>query len=287
MTRIHSIATAVGLAGGALVASVLTAVAPAIALTQEEVARKLNNVPVFTLFNPELKKFAVASLEVDGKSISLVPSYVDRTDAERLLQEQRSANTAIAKGVEVRTIPLSLVFLESEKSKNKPDQPAFQVVPDEDEIKIALQMQAAEGKKDQNWRGIPLFYAPNLGITLKGADGKPQPILPMYFSRADLETYVAEAKKGDAALAKTQIPIKVTTLDRVLQTLLTNNDPAMNQVEFIPPRASLEYVLQSQRQNANPQNANPQNAKPQNAKPANQPAAPAQKKQAPNPAPKK
>ncbi len=266
MTRIYRIAAAAGLAGSALAASILTAVAPAIALTQEEVARKLNNVPVFTLFNPELKKFAVASLELEGKTVSLVPSYVDRTDAERLLKEQRAANGAVAKGVEIRTIPLSLVFLESESSKNKPDQPAFQVVPDEDEIKIALQMQAAEGKKDQDWRGIPLFYAPNLGITLTGADGKPQQILPMYFSRADLESYVSEAKKSDANLAKTQIPIKVTTLDRVLQTLLTNNDAAMNQVEFIPPRASLEYVVQNQRQTANPAKA---------------PAAPAKKSPAP------
>ncbi len=250
MTRIHRLAAAVGLAGSAVVASVLTAVAPALALTQEEVARKLNNVPVFTLFNPSLKKFAVASLDINGESVSLVPSYVDRTDAERLLKEQQSANTAVAKDVEIRTVPLSLVFLESEINKGK-DQPPFQVVPDEDEIKLALQMQAADGKKSDSWRGIPLFYAPNLGITLSDKDGKPKQILPMYFSRADLESYLAEAKKSDPNLAKTDIPLKVTTLDRVLQTLLTNDAPELDQVEFIPPRASLEYVVQNQRRNAN------------------------------------
>ncbi len=253
MTKIRRLTTALGLAGGMTLASFLAVVAPAMALTPEEVARKLNNIPVFTLFNPELKKFAVASLNVDGKSLALVPSYVDRGDAERLLQEQQRSNAEAAKKVEIKAIPLSLIYLETQSKKTTPNEPTFQVVPDEDEIKIAVKMRAADGATEQNWRGIPLFYAPNLGITLPTQEGNSpgRSILPMYFSRSDIESYIAEAKKGNPQLAKSDIPIQVTTLDKVLETLLSNNDPALSQVEFVPPRASLEYIMR-QRQNAQP-----------------------------------
>lgn len=240
---------------------------PALALTQEEIARKLNSVPVFTLFNAELNKFAVASVSLDGKTVSLVPSYVDREDAERLLQEQRQSNQTLAKEVVVRTIPMSLVYLESISTKRQATDPAFQVVPDEDAVKAAVAIRQAAGEDVQSWRGIPLFYAPTLGITLTDDEGKTKQILPMYFSRTDLENYLAEAKKQTPELSKTEIAISVTTLDRVIQTLSESNDANMSQVEFIPPKASLEYVMRNQR----------------NAAPAAAPGAPAA---APSPAPR-
>lgn len=235
------------LAGGLGLSVLLSAVAPALALSPEEIARKLNNVPVFTLFNPELNKFAVASLSLDGKTVSLVPTYVDRADAERLLQEQRRENAALAEDVEVRFIPLSLVYLESQSPQRAADDPAFQVVPDETAVKAAVSLRQQAGETLQSWSGIPLFYAPNLGITLSDDKGQSQQILPMYFSRADLENYLQEAKKESPELNQTDIPILVTTLDRVLQTLSSSDDPAMRQVEFVPPKASLEYVMREQR----------------------------------------
>lgn len=234
-------------AGGVGLSVLLSTMAPALALTPEEIARKLNNIPVFTLFNPELKKFAVASLSLDGKTVSLVPTYVDRADAERLLQEQRQENADLAKSVEVRFIPLSLVYLESQSTQRAANEPAFQVVPDETAVKAAVNLRQQAGETVESWSGIPLFYAPNLGITLSDDKGQSQQILPMYFSRADLENYLQEAKKESPDLNKSEIPILVTTLDRVLQTLSNSDDPAMNQVEFIPPKASLEYVMREQR----------------------------------------
>jgi hypothetical protein len=241
-----NLAFAAGMTFATLAGSLALDISPALALSDEEIARKLNNVPIFTLFNAQLKKFAVASLSLDGKEVALVPSYVDRDDAERLLQEQRQSNGTLAKEVEVRTIPLSLVYLESRSTKRKAEDPSFQVVPDEQEVKAAVALRQKAGEEVKSWSGIPLFYAPNLGITLADENGKEQRILPMYFSRADLEGYLAEAKKGTPDLGKTEIPIRVTTLDRVLQTMSGSNDPAMSQVEFIPPKASLEYVLRSQ-----------------------------------------
>lgn len=244
-------ALAAGVTFTTLVSTIAIDISPAMALSEEEIARKLNNVPVFTLFNAQLNKFAVASLSLDGKTVALVPSYVDRSDAERLLQEQRQSNSTLAQEVEVRTIPMSLVYLESRSPKRQATDPAFQVVPDEQEVKAAVAVRQDAGEEVKSWRGIPLFYAPNLGITLADKDGNEQPILPMYFSRADLESYLAEAKKGTADLQATELPIRVTTLDRVLQTLSESDDPAMNQVEFIPPKASLEYVIRNQQQTQN------------------------------------
>lgn len=246
-----NLALAAGVTVTTLLGTLVVDLAPAMALTDEEIARKLNNVPVFTLFNAELNKFAVASLSLDGKTVSLVPSYVDRTDAERLLQEQRQSNASLAAAVEVRTIPMSLVYLESRSTKRQATDPAFQVVPDEEEVQAAVAVRQQAGEEVTSWSGIPLFYAPNLGITLADENGNNQPILPMYFSRADLENYVAEAKKETQELQQTDIPIRVTTLDRVLQTLSESDDPAMNQVEFIPPKASLEYVIRNQRSQQN------------------------------------
>jgi hypothetical protein len=267
-----NIAVAAGMTFATLAGSLALDISPALALSDEEIARKLNNVPIFTLFNAQLKKFAVASLSLDGKSVSLVPSYVDRGDAERLLQEQRQSNSTLAKEVEVRTIPLSLVYLESRSTKRKTEDPTFQVVPDEQEVQAAVALRQKAGEDVKSWSGIPLFYAPNLGITLAGENGKAQQILPMYFSRADLEGYLAEAKKTTPDLGKTEIPILVTTLDRVLQTMSSSNDPAMGQVEFIPPKASLEFVLRSKPTDAKPANAKPAAPKPTAPKPATPPA---------------
>lgn len=246
-----NLALAAGVTFATLAGTVVLDIAPAMALSEEEIARKLNNVPVFTLFNAQLNKFAVASLSLEGKTLSLVPSYVDRTDAERLLQEQRQSNATLAQEVEVRTIPMSLVYLESRSTTRQATDPTFQVVPDEQEVQAAVAVRQKAGEEVKSWSGIPLFYAPNLGITLADKDGNDQPILPMYFSRADLESYLAEAKKETKDLQQVEIPIRVTTLDRVLQTLSESDDPAMSQVEFIPPKASLEYVMRNQRQ---PQN---------------------------------
>ncbi len=246
-----NLALAAGVTLTTLVGTLAMDIAPAMALTEEEIARKLNNVPVFTLFNAQLKKFAVASLSLDGKTVSLVPSYVDRDDAQRLLQEQRQSNETLAKEVEVRTIPMSLVYLESRSANRKEDDPTFQVVPDEQEVKAAVAIRQQAGEEVTSWRGIPLFYAPNLGITLADEAGNDKQILPMYFSRADLESYLSEAKKETRDLQQTEIPIRVTTLDRVLQTLGESDDPSMDQVEFIPPKASLEYVIRNQRQTQN------------------------------------
>lgn len=246
-----NLALAAGVTFTTLMGTLAMDVAPAMALSEEEIARKLNNVPVFTLFNAELKKFAVASLSIDGKTVALVPSYVDRTDAERLLQEQRQSNASLAKEVEVRTIPMSLVYLESRSTKRQATDPAFQVVPDEQEVQAAVAVRQKAGEEVKSWSGIPLFYAPNLGITLADENGNDKQILPMYFSRADLESYLAEAKKETRDLQQSEIPVRVTTLDRVLQTLSESDDPAMDQVEFIPPKASLEYVIRSQRSQQN------------------------------------
>ncbi len=246
-----NLALAAGVTFTTLMGTLAMDVAPAMALSEEEIARKLNNVPVFTLFNAQLKKFAVASLSLDGKTVALVPSYVDRTDAERLLQEQRQSNSSLAKEVEVRTIPMSLVYLESRSTKRQATDPAFQVVPDEQEVQAAVAVRKQAGEEVKSWSGIPLFYAPNLGITLADENGNDKQILPMYFSRADLESYLAEAKKETRDLQKIAIPINVTTLDQVLQTMSESDDPAMSQVEFIPPKASLEYVIRSQRSQQN------------------------------------
>lgn len=241
------------LAGGMGLSVLLAAVAPALALSPEAIARKLNNVPVFTLFNPQLNKFAVASLSVEGETVSLVPTYVDRADAEKLLQNQRRENASAAKDVEVRSIPLSLIYLESQSTQRVETDPAFQVLPDEAAIKAAVALRRKAGETVENWIGIPLFYAPSLGITLKDNKGQTKQVLPMYFSRTDLENYLQEAKKETPALKQSEIPVLVTTLDRVLQTLSTSDDPAMEQVEFVPPKASIEYVINQQRRNPAPQ----------------------------------
>ncbi len=246
-----NLALAAGVTFTTLVGALAMDISPAMALSDEEIARKLNNVPVFTLFNAQLKKFAVASLSLDGKTVALVPSYVDRTDAERLLQEQRQSNATLAQEVEVRTVPMSLIYLESRSTKRQATDPAFQVVPDEQEVQAAVALRQQAGEEVKSWSGIPLFFAPNLGITLADENGNDKQILPMYFSRADLESYLAEAKKEAQDLRTVEIPINVTTLDRVLQTLSESDDPAMSQVEFIPPKASLEYVIRNQRSRQN------------------------------------
>lgn len=236
--------------GGAI--AVMAASFPALALTPAEVARKLENIPVFALFNPELNNYPSASFEVEGETVSLVLSYVDRLDAEKILAEQRRINEEIGEQVTVRPIPLSRVFLEIQNSKDKGEQPLFQVIPDGDEIQKAVEMRTSEGQKDEGWRGIPLFYTPNLGLTQTTPDGASRQILPMFFSRTDLDNYVVQAKKENPDIGASEVALKVTTLENVLNTLLNEEDPALSQVEFMPPRDSLEFIIQEQRRSANP-----------------------------------
>lgn len=245
------------IAGSALL-GIIASAASALALTPEQIAKKLEVVPVFVFYNVQTQQFPLSATTVAGKQVPILRTFMDQTEAEQILQQVRGKNPNFT-GVEVRPMPLSLIYLEAQAKDRKPDSPQFQVIPDDIAIKAAVDTLKAEGRDIKNVTGLPLFFAPEIGWVKAVGNAKPEQVLPMYFSETDIKAAIAEAKKREPKLASVPIKVQVTTLEKVVSVMADQKDPKFAQVEFVPPLSSLTYIekLQKAAPPVRPGGANP------------------------------
>lgn len=253
-------------------ATSLVAIPGALALPAEQVIEKLARIPVFAIVDTE-KGLLGAPGAINGKKLFVAQVFLSKQDADQALTEAKAKKPDLAKAT-VQPVSMAVVYVENQNAakggapgKESEQRLGFNVVPDRLQIQQAVDVLKGQGQTVEKMAGIPLFFPQILKPGQKEAE-----VMPLMFLRKeDLQQELALAQQKVPELAKAKISIQVTTLDRVVEAMLANNDTSFGQINFVPSRLSGAFQV----------NASPAGTKP--GAPALKPAAPAAKPAAPAP----
>lgn len=217
---------------GGTVLGAMLGIAPAQALTQQEIVDKLEEVPVFLILNAEGRPLtAAASSGEDEVKVPVV--FTDGATAEGFLEDARAQDA----DAQVTPVDLGTLYQETQAQENVP--PTLLYFPDEEELEAAMSI-------EDEFRGVPLFIArqgeegPYLTVTQND-----ETFLPLFFSQDDLQQLLnrySEQNPEDAA----DIQVQVLSLEWLLQTMASNDDPELDsqlsQIQLVPSADVVEYL---------------------------------------------
>lgn len=237
-----------GMVGGALV-TLLAATNQALALTDPQVAERLQSVPVFAITTPNGAPL-VGTVTQGGETVSVAEVFISWRDAEEFLQELQQENPELGSQVSIRPLSLAEVFtlIVQEDEGNTP---RFTIVPMEEEVQSARNLIQQRGETVEGFQGVPLYYAESTEgtggyLTITQGD---QRVIPLYFSQEGLNTLLARVAEQDPSLRDT-MEVQVTTLEGLISILRSEDDANLNNVFIVPLVESLEYIQQQAGQGA-------------------------------------
>ncbi|MEN9202280.1 MAG: Tic22 family protein [Thermostichus sp. DG02_2_bins_29] len=225
--------------------------APAGPMSRQEVAERLNLVPVFAIVSQDGTP-VVANVEREGRTIQVASFWLDQVQAEQVLQQVKASNPEVAS--KARVIPLSLgyAYEKSEEERAKNTDIVFEVVPRAADVEAAKQVLQETGQNvPPEAIGVPLFYGRSgEGLLTIEQDG--YEVVPFFFDRNDLKGALDRAAaQNPEVVNKTQI--EVTSLAIVVERMLAPDAQAdVQKIAFIPSRSSLEYIQSLARPANNP-----------------------------------
>ena len=208
----------------------------AIALPQEEILKKLEPVPVFTIADEQGAPL-VASGENEAKVAGV---FISQDDANEFVNQLKTENPELAQKVKVVPVSLGEVYKLSESSQGQENALNFAYVPEEEAVNSAKTI--GESNQQPYQGGVPLFVA-------KGGDGKGyltfernnQQVIPFFFDKAQLEEMVARFKEQEPEVAA-NVDIEVHPLEGVIETLETGSDEILEKIVLVPSTESIEFL---------------------------------------------
>jgi nickel transport protein len=214
----------------------------AVALPQNEIVKKLQPVPVFTLVNPK-GEFLVISRNNESKPISQVGFFISKQDAQKFLDVRiKKENPQLASTFQVRPLSLANYYQIVQEAKKKKDSTIYTLVPTQQQLESAKTLLNQNGQKVQQFNGIPLFI-PKLKkgyLTIPIPESKER-YVPLYFEKEQATALLEEFKKAVPQEAK-DAGIEVADLYSVIDTLNKSNDPNMNKFILWPSRESINFL---------------------------------------------
>lgn len=196
-----------------------------IALSQEQVSKTLEGVPVYTVSNSG-NEFVLVSDPEGSKSLSLL--CFRQQDAEALLMQVRDREPVLGREARVVSVPLEKVY------KLSAEGIAFRFLPDPVQVKNAIEAKVKSGDKTKAFDGVPVFQSENL--ILKSSNRR---YIPIFFQKEDLEKALAKASKEvyrSNPAFRAGINIQVGSLEDVLKRLEVNDENSgWSDFVFVPP----------------------------------------------------
>jgi nickel transport protein len=202
----------------------------ALALSAEEIASKLNQIPVFMILDAQGEHLKAVS-EADENVQAPVVFLDGQTAAGVLSQVEAGGQQA-----QIEVVDLGSVYREIAGDS---DTAPLLYFPIRDELAAAVEIQP-------EFQGVPLF------IPRRGESNAYLPFvqgdevsLPMFFSREDLQTYVDWVFEEDPSGAE-DIVVEVVSLEWLLATMASSDDQALDnqlsQVRLFPASEVLEFI---------------------------------------------
>ncbi|HIK45996.1 MAG TPA: hypothetical protein IGR64_14105 [Leptolyngbyaceae cyanobacterium M65_K2018_010] len=218
------------LAGG-LVLGVVGFAQRVLALTSEEIAAKLNQIPVFVVMDEQGEPLKAVS---EDENVQATIVFLDGETAAAVLTQVE----AEGQQAKIEVVDLGSVYREA-ATGNRNEVPPLLYFPIRGELAEAVELQP-------EFQGVPLFI-PRRGETnsyLPFVQGD-EVSLPMFFSREDLQSYVDWVFEGNPTGAA-EIQVEVVSLEWLLSAMATSNDQTMeeqlSQVRLFPSSDVLEFI---------------------------------------------
>jgi Tic22-like family len=216
----------------------------AIALPQDQIVKKLQEVPVFTLTNPK-GEFVVLSRNNASKPVSQVGFFISKQDAQKFLDNRlKKENPQLASTLQVRPLSLADYYKIVQESKKKSDSVIYTLVPSQAQVASATSMLNQSGKKGEQFNGIPLFVPKfkkdNSYLTIPLAKGNER-FIPFFFEKEQAVALLDQFKKAVPKEAN-NTEIQVVDLYGVMEALNSSTDPSINKIVLYPSRESISFI---------------------------------------------
>ncbi|MGF1674434.1 MAG: Tic22 family protein [Rivularia sp. (in: cyanobacteria)] len=245
------------LVGSTLLATAIAGIAPVIALSEQQIKSKLDNIPVWLITNPQGLPLSRPLSEQNGKQAagSVTGVYMSQQEAQAFIAELRNVKdkdpktTQMVKSLQATPVPLGVIFEQVQKTKNEPNRLLFAFKPIDKEVKGAMELLKKNGEQVKQFRSVPVFivrFAPDKSyVPIKLGDQKAeQEVVPLFFSMQDAQNLLKQVQpkfpKAD---------IQVVDVDGILNTLQEKNDPWLDKVVFFPNPEARQYIQKLPQEN--------------------------------------
>lgn len=196
-----------------------------LAMSTEQVARRLDGVPVYTISNAS-NEFVLVTDFNGGKSLGILCFRPD--DAEALLAQVKEREPSLGRGSRVVAVTLDKVL------KLRAEGIAFRFLPDPAQVKNAIETRASAGRPSRGFEGVPVFQSDNLILR-----SKERRFCPIFFRKEDLESALRHAlaqKKSSNPSMLVSTSVQVGSFEDVLKKLKeSEEDTGWGDIVFIPP----------------------------------------------------
>ena len=264
------------LVGSTFLTTVIGGNFSALAISEQKITQKLNDVPVFLITNgegvPLSRPLEKAKNGETGGAVTGV--YMSQQEAQAFVQELRQSKPKDPKKVQmfnslqVTPVPLGLIYKQLQDTKDKPNRLLFAFKPVEREVQGAMKLLRESGQPVKEIRSVPIFlvrFAEDKGyVSIKPKAGNEE-YVPAFLSKKDAQGLLQQVKPKYP-----KANIHVVDVDNVIKTLQEKNDKWLQRVVFWPSPEARQFIQKL------PQNKTPSpSAAPAKQAPANQ--APAKK----------
>ena len=216
--------------------TLLLASGAAIALPEEQVLKKLDPVPVFTIADEQGAPL-VASGDDEAKVAGV---FISQEDANKFVEQLKTKNPELAGKVKVVPVSLGEVYKLAESAQTEENALNFAYVPQEEAVNSAKTIGEANQQPYQG--GVPLFVAK--GGADKGyltIERDSQQVIPFFFDKQQLENMVAKFKEQKPDVADS-VDIEVVPLEGIIETLETSEDKMLEKIVLVPTEESIQFL---------------------------------------------
>ncbi len=247
------------LAGGSFVAPAFLGQMSAIALSEAEILKRMDTIPVFIITDQEgnlLPAFIQDPNDKDKKR-QFVSFFLNHKDAQAVVSKIKADNPEVGNKARITTISLGQAYRLKKDNSSKADKVVFSFQPMKQQVDFARSILEQDGQPAEKFNSIPLFFladSSNKSAPLTIENGK-EKFTPFYFNRQDVQGVLEQLKQQKPEVANS-MRIQVTSLDNLLNVLLQGNAPDFQFVSLVPSRESLQFVNQQQK-NTPTQSAKP------------------------------
>ena len=240
-----------GLVGTTVLGSLFTGSLGVLALTEQEIIQKLQPVPVFTITDPQGAPLVASMPNQNNQNTSVAGVFMSQRDAQAFVDRLKRDNPQLGNQVQVVPVSLAEVYQLDQQNQNQPNGLDFAFIPVEQEVQSAQALLNQNGQQGQQFQGVPLFAArggESKGYLTIQESENGQQVIPFFFDKAQLQKMIDRFKQQQPNQAAT-VEIQVVSLEGVIQTLQTQNNPQLNNIVLVPYQESIDFVRSQSGQN--------------------------------------
>ncbi|MFP4133904.1 MAG: Tic22 family protein [Halothece sp.] len=215
-----------------------------LALPQEQIVQKLQQVPVFTIAD-ENGSPLVASGDNDSRVTGV---FMSQQDAQEFIGRLKEEKPDLGEQVQVIALSLGEVYQLEQENQQNGEGLNFAYVPREEQVNSAVSLLEEQGEQVENFQGVPLFIARSSqdeGYLTVEQNG--EQIIPLFFEKQQLQGMLDQFKESQPEQADS-VQIDVITLEGMVQTLEEQDNQDLEQVVLVPSQESLQFIESVQQQ---------------------------------------